>query len=68
MHSLFFTAGVTLVWVSSLLNGTGLGGQYNTNVITIAALWIFALAGGKRSVFQSRLLPQCGRYQGRHQY
>ena len=46
MHSLFFTAGVMLVWVSSLLNGTGLGRQYHTNVITIAALWIFALAGG----------------------
>lgn len=46
MRSLFFTAGITLVWLSSLFNGTGLGEQYHTDIITIAALWVFALAGG----------------------
>mgnify|MGYP006899922333 CR=1 FL=1 len=32
MNSVIFTAGVVLVWLSSLFNGTGLGNAYHTAV------------------------------------
>lgn len=38
MNSIIFTAGIVLVWLSSLLNGTGLGDVYHTDRITIAML------------------------------
>ena len=38
MNSVIFTAGVVLVWLSSLFNGTGLGNAYHTDRITTAAL------------------------------
>lgn len=38
MNSIIFTAGIVLVWLSSLFNGTGLGDAYHTDRITIAML------------------------------
>ena len=42
MNSVIFTAGIVLVWLSSLFNGTGLGDAYHTNRITIAALIVIS--------------------------
>lgn len=43
MYPLVFTGGVVLIWASTLLNDTGLGSVYRTNLITIAAFGILFL-------------------------
>ena len=43
MYPLVFTGGVVLIWASALLNDTGLGSVYQTDLITIAAFGIFCL-------------------------
>ena len=43
MNSVIFTAGIVLVWLSSLFNGTGLGNAYHTDKLTIAALIGFSV-------------------------
>lgn len=42
MSSVFFTAEVVLVWLSSLFNGTGIGNTYHTDRITITVLVLAA--------------------------
>ena len=43
MYPLLFTGGIVLLWVSALLNGTGLGMAYQTDQITFAVLGVLSL-------------------------
>ena len=42
MYPLFFAGEITLVWLSALFNGTGLGSAYHTDQITLAVLFILS--------------------------